>query len=290
MNFNIFYLFIGYLSRRFKLFRKIIFNFGIDKAIRKKAIETVIRLKTGEKFLINTQNWIGFRCFLTGAYDIESPYEFMLLRIASKEKIDFFFDIGANHGYYSIKISSILPNAQIYSFEPCSYNIQKLIKNKELNNSRNINIINKVVSDKEGYVNIYFGGIDNDGSTSCIPQFYDNSNYEVVKAITIDSFIEKNNIVGKKMFKIDVEGFEPNVIKGMKNTLKKQDSILFIEHNSETLSRNNSSIYSLVEYLKEFNYKAYDLINLEIKPYNGGDRGLVMYLPEKIDVKKFLDF
>ncbi|WP_169833724.1 FkbM family methyltransferase [Caldithrix abyssi] len=289
MNFNYIYLFIGYLSRRIKLVKKFIFKCGFDKIIRKRALETVIRLKTGEKFLINTQNWIGLRCFLTGAYDIEGPYEFALLRIASNEKIDFFFDIGANHGYYSIKVSSILPNVQIYSFEPFSSNVQKLIKNKELNNSNNIHIINKVVSDKEGAIKVYFAGVDNDGSTSCIPQFKDNSNYEVVEAITIDTFVEENNLIGKKMFKIDVEGFEPNVLKGMKNTLRQHDSIVFIEHNSETLSKNNSSIHSLIEIMKSFNYKAYDIKNFRIEPYCGGDRGLVLYIPEEMDSEKLLD-
>ncbi|MHB2149541.1 FkbM family methyltransferase [Calditrichota bacterium LG25] len=268
--------------------RKIIFKFRLDKIIRKKALETVIRLKTGEKFLINTRNWIGLRCFLTGAYDIESPYEFALLRIVLKEKVEFFFDVGANHGYYSIKVSSILPNVKIYSFEPFSSNVQKLIKNKELNNN-NIHIIKKVVSDKKGFIKVYFAGVDNDGSTSCIPKFEDNSNFEVVESITIDSFVEENNLVGKKIFKIDVEGFEPNVLKGMKNTLRQHDSIVFIEHNSETLSKNNSSIYSLIEIMKTLGYKAYDIKKFRIEPYRGGDRGLVLYIPEEMDSKKFLD-
>lgn len=59
----------------------------------------------------------------------------------------------------------------------------------------------------------------------------------VVEAITLDEFVERNNVSRMDFpFKIDVEGFELNVLKGAVNSCMKFKPVLFIELNSLNLS------------------------------------------------------
>lgn len=281
------YEFIGCLSRESKLLRIVFNKIGILSLIRKKGIKTIIRLNSGELFHVYTKNWIDYRCFITGLYDIEAKYESVLLKIAKSKNIDYFFDIGANHGYYSIKVSHILPQCTIYSFEPFSYNVDMLQKNIELNHFKNITIIKKAVSDKEQRLNIYFSGEENDGSTSCIPQFENNDIYEEVEAITIDKFIKGQSLEGTMLFKIDVEGFELNVLKGMRDTLRTIRPILFVEHNDETAKSAGYKLKDIVQFMAELNYNAYDISEGIIKKYIDGNRSLVLYCHNTDPISSF---
>ena len=118
------YEIIGLAGRKSLLLRKIFAKTGLYELIRKENIETIIKLNTGELYKINTLNWIGLRIFMCSSYDIEKKYEAKLLEIAKKIKSKCFLDIGANHGYYSIKIAKLLPDCKVYSFEPLSRNIE----------------------------------------------------------------------------------------------------------------------------------------------------------------------
>lgn len=128
------------------------------------------------------------------------------------------FDVGANIGNYSRKIFEISHGATIYAFEPHPKTFQKLIANIK---NPNFYPNNYAVSDYVGVLSLY-DYEDNDGSTHAslfkdvFNTIHKKKSIEYkVNVITLGSFI-KNKSIGKiDLLKIDTEGNELNVLKGM---------------------------------------------------------------------------
>ncbi|MHA2939797.1 FkbM family methyltransferase [Vibrio sp. RC27] len=265
------------IARKQLFFQKIFMLLVPTSRVKNLNIEEDIRLKSGEIFKIYTRHWIGFRCFVSGAYDIEENEEFHMMSLLRKLGVSTFMDVGSNHGYYSLKIASLLSeNGLIYAFEPFSKNI-KILKENIRNNlfSEKIIVIRKIISDTCTKQKIYYAGEQNPGASSCVV-FDSSKEFESVDSTTLDLFITEVGCT-VDFLKIDVEGFELNVLKGMPSTLKNQKPILFIEHNSSTLKSNGDSITDIVDYMKSFEYEAFDISSGTIMPYLGGDRNLVLY-------------
>jgi FkbM family methyltransferase len=167
------------------------------------------------------------------------------------------------------------------AFEPFSINSHNLKKNIKQNNFENIEIVEKIVGDKNTQLNIYYAGEDNPGKTSCVADI-NKDIVEKVESITLDSFIENKNIK-VDMLKIDVEGYELNVLKGMKRILEGQFPIVFVEHNSSTLASNHNKIDDLIGFMTSLNYKVYDISSQNMIPYLGGDRSLVLYCHTSVE-------
>ena len=145
----------------------------------------------------------------------------------------FFLDIGANCGYYSIKVLNEISEAKIIAFEPnkdafskfektISAN-QKFIKNIEI---KDFGLSNKNTSLKMKFLTKY--NYNQTGGSSVIndPDFKEK-NFFYAKFKVGDEFLDIKN--KKICFKIDVERHEINVIEGLKKTLKQNETLILIE-------------------------------------------------------------
>ena len=123
------------------------------------------------------------------------------------------FDIGANIGYYSKIFSElVMPQGQVHAFEPSKLNFDKL--NSNLRNS-NIKTYNIAIGNmnKKLFLN---QGTDDIGATSKLNES-NNGVGNWVDVTTIDELI--NSLPIPNAIKIDVEGFEINVLEGARRTL-----------------------------------------------------------------------
>jgi FkbM family methyltransferase len=139
-------------------------------------------------------------------------------------------ECGCHIGSHTIKMASLCE--KIYGFEPmpATYNVLK--KNIELNSITNAIIYEKGVSDNKGTTTFHWigdgdtgqCGLDNNpmGKPSWIKSTDETINVEL---ITIDSL----NLDKLDFMKIDVEGYEPLVIKGGFNTIKKCKPVIIME-------------------------------------------------------------
>lgn len=134
-------------------------------------------------------------------------------------------DIGANIGFYSILSSDRFK--QIYSFEPNERNFKVLKKNIENNKLKNIQILNFGLGEND---EVLIGNSNTKGElfqTSGFAINKDNKKGERVLVKRGDDVLHfQNNTL---TIKIDVEGFEFFVLKGLKNTLVNNRCILQIE-------------------------------------------------------------
>lgn len=160
---------------------------------------------------------------------------------------DLFIDVGANLGSYSL-LASGLCKAKSYAFEPVPKTFERLLENISINHllseifSRQIAISNKE-NKKNEY--IYFS-IDRGCENSIVDSSYQGRKEKV----SISSLDKECFNLNPVLIKIDVEGFEKEVLEGAKNTLSKESLLAIIIEGQST--EVNAIIQSYG--FKDFNY------------------------------------
>jgi len=124
---------------------------------------------------------------------------------------DTFFDVGANVGSYTILASGV-KKAKTIAFEPIKVTWDILSKNVMLNHLEDLVICrNNAVGSEEK--DLYF--TDNQDTTNhVVTSIQENSS--VVNVITLNSFYKEHK---PNLIKIDVEGFENEVVNGASQLL-----------------------------------------------------------------------
>ena len=147
--------------------------------------------------------------------------------------INYFLDVGANCGYYSLKISKEISNIKILSFEPNIEAYSKFLKTlkKNLNLSKKIKLENFGLSDKSAKLKMQsmlkFGYAQTGGS-SIIDENSNDKNFSFFADFKIgDDYVKLAD--EKISIKIDVEGHELSVLEGMQDLITKNKIILQVE-------------------------------------------------------------
>lgn len=133
-----------------------------------------------------------------------------------------FLDIGSNIGNHTLYLfqNNLIQSA--YCFEPIQDTFQILEKNISINNLQNkVKLFNVGVGESHGTAQIASYSQENTGMSQL-----KISNDGNIPIIAIDDIKFDYDI---SFVKIDVEGFELNVINGMLGTIKKYKPTLFIE-------------------------------------------------------------
>jgi FkbM family methyltransferase len=131
-------------------------------------------------------------------------------------------DVGANIGFVSAVFSVVNPGGKVYALEPGDLNFSFLTKNIEVNNLTNVVPFKLAASNKNGFSTFHENSAwgyleDRQGTT---------------EVITLDDFVEKENLQRVDLIKVDVEGFEDQVFEGMVNTLSRFNPKVIFEYNS----------------------------------------------------------
>lgn len=226
----------------------------VAKHIRCKGYTTTISFDLSEKILLNLDDWIPYHIFLTGVYAIERYATEFFCNILRKGLV--FLDIGANTDYYTLLAAARVGlEGQVHAFEPVSETFKRLIDNIRINNFKNVFANRCIVHDHHGEMDIFVADKTNTGSSSLSPVMDNYSNrVERVETITIDSYIEQKGLRDVHIVKIDVEGSELYVLKGMMKLLNQSQLQLFIEISEKTLRSQGTSPEELFKYLKDFGF------------------------------------
>jgi FkbM family methyltransferase len=243
-------------------------------------MEHILPIRSGDtKLICRLTDWIPWNVYLHGSYIVEETYEKFLLETAAE--CTTIFDVGANIGYYTVQFAR-KTNGTVYAFEPISYQYKTLLRNLELNIIANVRPIKKIVSDSEGKQRIYFSGMENTAASSVVNK---TDEFEEIPSVSLDGFCEENQIRKIDLIKIDVEGYEFNVLKGLEKMLKNQNiSHLFIEIVERHLNKAGTSAKEVFDLLKRNNYAGYSIKTGSPEPYTtGSDESLVYFKPGPAD-------
>lgn len=127
-------------------------------------------------------------------------------------------DIGANIGDDTLLLAKIVgPKGKIYAFEPDPDNFKLLKKNVRVNNYRNVVLVDKAVSNKNGKIKLYLS--DNNKADHRIYGSESERKSVDVSMVSLDNYFrnfkKKINVV-----KIDIQGAEMMAFEGMQKILK----------------------------------------------------------------------
>jgi len=159
----------------------------------------------------------------------------------SLSKNDVVLDIGANIGYY-VLIESMLCR-RVYAVEPYFKNINYLKTNLELNRRQNVETFEMAMGDIEGHQAMNISERSNWHSFYPIKDVSGKIN---VKMGTVDNFLKEKEI--PSFVRMDVEGYELCILKGMKKSLHKI-ARLFIEIHASMMTLKETR--DLIDILRE---------------------------------------
>ncbi len=170
-------------------------------------------------------------------------------------------DIGTNVGDVTLHAAKIVgANGKVYSFEPDPNNYKRLETNLSLNNFSNICINQLGLGDRAGTFSIAKVNSGNQGMNRVVKRNSNYQNLQQIQVITLDSYVTENKIDKIDLIKIDVEGFEYNVLKGSKTVIDTFHPTFFIELDNDNLLEQGSSAKHLIELLVD---SGYDIIHAE---------------------------
>ena len=211
------------------------------------------------RLTLDTREMIQRRMFL-GLYELEETEWFKKCVVYG----DIFVDVGANFGHYTTLGAQLVGSTgKIFAFEPspiASQVIQAMIKDSDI---KNIILIKSAVGKLNGSVDLFLPTTPHLHSPSIMqsdPTFVPFQ----IPVITLDTFEPLKTVDKIKLIKIDVEGYEPDVLDGMTTLLKeKRVQNIFCEFNSYWLERNSTSSMQLLERFHDFGYEIHKQTELQ---------------------------
>lgn len=179
----------------------------------------------------------------------------VFLSLAGNDQV--IFDIGANTGLYSLAVKGLHPYAKVYAFEPHPMNLERLEYNARINEFKDLGIVAMAVGDQKKKIEFTVpqnGSISD--TSSAIDEFSRNSYRGEIKwkrievfQTTLDDHVSENKIDRLDMIKIDVEGYELNVLEGAKKVIERFRPKILIESFLDEKKRNYlNALISKFEY------------------------------------------
>ena len=241
------------------LFAKIIFFFLSKFKIKNKTV-----LRNNIKWNLDLSEGIDLSVYLFG------KFEFEIIKAIAKHKLSqkpVFFDIGANIGVQTLQLCDYFKNCTIHSFEPTNYAYNKLYNNVILNPKLKKRIIlnqtfltnKKKAIPKKIYSswslikkkNLHKKHLGSLKSTSNASSF------------KLDNYITKHKIKKIDFIKLDVDGYELEVLKSGYKFLKKNRTPIIFEVAPYLYKEHNYSKSDLVNLFVELKYSFYNINNLK---------------------------
>lgn len=167
---------------------------------------------------------------------------------------DVVIDVGSNIGFVLMNMAQrIGSEGKVYGFEPSAKTFAKLQRNLSLNHFNNIMVTQAALGHVMGEAETYAVRSSNLGMNK-IRLAPNESMPGTVPIFTLDSFCDAEQLTRVDLIKIDVEGYEQNVLAGSLNVLRKFKPLLFIELSCQNLSDQNSSPEKIVQLLHAEGY------------------------------------
>lgn len=167
-------------------------------------------------------------------------------------------DIGASIGIFSLVFAS-RPHAQAWAIEPCQSAYKKLLDYQQLNPKCQLQPLQLAIGNTNGTLKMQYNQ-----TNMLVVTDYTESNcdhtYEV-DVLSLDQLVEQQKMI-PDVIKIDVEGFELNILQGATKVLQNYSPIIFLEVHPMYLTKFQSSslnpIQQITNLLADSNYQVYD--------------------------------
>ena len=189
--------------------------------------------------------------WITGKKHFESVLLHYFANQYQPKKGDVIIDLGAGVGEEMIVLSDwVGDQGHVYAIEATPRIAEALKFAKDVNHLKNVSISNIAISDKNGPVDIadesgYVGNtinsvVESQGHTFKVP------------GMTLDDFFRNQQISKVDLLKVNIEGAEQFMIKGMDNAVTKIKNIAISCHDFRHTNNNESEFYMTMDQVKSY--------------------------------------
>ncbi len=174
------------------------------------------QLPTGVRIRVRLSDVVDIG-YWTGTYDTDGDVAAFLSVLKQGMTV---VDVGANTGIYTLQAGLIIGAlGQVYAFEPVPDVYQRLLEHISLNGLSNILSFPVALADTNGVATFHLGRTSDQGSL-----FRGHTDQAItVRTQTLDSFLAEQKIERVDVVKVDVEGAELHVLRGMHGLLSRAD-------------------------------------------------------------------
>lgn len=173
------------------------------------------------------ERWIDWMTFYYGGYELD---ELELMRALLKGRNEpIALDIGANVGHHTLYLASFC--AAVHAFEPFAGVADSLDDKVRRNGLKQVHLHRVGLGDQDEDREFFAPRGMNTGTGSFVAT-HESSNNESVGALQLvhaDSYIGRLTLPRIDLVKIDVEGFELPLLRGLKQTLIRHRPIVMLE-------------------------------------------------------------
>jgi len=172
---------------------------------------------------------------------------------------DTVYDVGAHIGLYTVPFAKrVGPQGRVIAFEPAETTHDHLLQNLRLNTLANVRAFAKALGEQNSHARLYHG--EENTQQSLLPASNGQDlGHEMVEVVAGDLFVERERLPLPRLVKIDVEGYECAVLRGLSRTLSSpQCEIVCCEIHPQHLPPGVAS-HDAIDLLKAFGFTRIDI-------------------------------
>lgn len=224
-------------------------------------LNPVVGTRFGDKhvFVDLRDRIIGRPYFVNGRYEADLQHLMRHMNLGGGVCVD----VGANIGLHTIEMSRLVGDAgSVIAFEPEAHNFGILQRNLLANGCRNVRPLQYAVSDAPGTASLALNDANfGDHRVVGRAQHGTNGRSQPVEVTTLDVALGHLPANAIRFIKIDVQGHEMRVLRGMAETVNRNpDVILMIEVSPDILPHFDSSASGLMTALYEAGFSGWELL------------------------------
>jgi FkbM family methyltransferase len=198
---------------------------GLGYALRKIKHDYILDIH-GRKMFLSHKVAVCYGRHIAGAWNEPETHIFLNSVVQQMQSPIVFVDVGANIGEMVIDLSRHDNVTKVIAFEPLAECVEAIKKSLNLNQVKNYTVIEKLVSDSIGQAS--FGASRSVGGSSVLSQESTASATQIA-ATTLDH--ELVSVADDTIILIDVEGYEPQVLKGALQFIHQRKPLIIFEYN-----------------------------------------------------------
>lgn len=218
--------------------------------------------RNGIKMQLNIRNLVDHDIYFSFGHKAIDNF------LSNLKTDDTVIDVGANIGHTTLLFSKKCYNGKIISVEPSKKLFEIVKQHLDLNEIKNVIPLNIGLGETSKSAQLFQVNDSNSGMNRVLTSGHVSHQSEGIIIKTLDSVVAELKIRSISAIKIDVEGYEYNILKGASETLKAFKPILLIEIDDYNLKEQNATPGHVFNLLTDIGYSIFNAETLQ--PVNIG--------------------
>ncbi|GGR84162.1 hypothetical protein GCM10010252_23610 [Streptomyces aureoverticillatus] len=223
---------------------------------RRRVVDAVF----GARFAVDTRDLIQRYIYLFGVWE---PHMSRWLR-GRLGPGDVFVDVGANIGYLSVLGSRLVgAEGRVVAIEASPEFHRRVLHHRDLNGCDNIRAVNAAVSDSRKKLTFVLASAQNMGANSVVPWDGPVESRFEADAFPLPELLEPDELARARVIKVDVEGAEGGVVRGLAPVLDRlrPDVEIAVEVTPDRMAQLGDSVDELLATMRAAGFHTYRLVN-----------------------------